>query len=93
MINKLYSILALLMFSGLVNAYTVYDNKDNWIAALPSPDFITEDFNDEFMKKPELDSYIVLEGTFTLEFQSNNLIPETSSQATFDTQSFIEKAN
>lgn len=92
MINKLYSILALSIFSGLVNAYTVYDNRAAWEVALPTgSNIFLEDFDDKFMKKPELVSYTVFEGSFTQEFQSKNLI--SADDSTFNTQAFKELAD
>ena len=95
MINKLYSILALLMFSGLVNAFTVtvYESRVAWENALPSGSaIITEDFDDEIMA-PGLASYTTADGTSSI-FRDFNLIPSTASEPTFNgTQVFEELVN
>ena len=91
MIIKLYSILVLLMFSGIVNAYTVFTDKTAWEDALSEAVIITEDFEDEGMA-PGLDSYTIpLPYGTSSTFHDFNLIPSTSSNPTFsDTQVFQE---
>jgi len=90
MINKLSSILALLMLSGLVNALTVYTDKTDWENALSGAIVITEDFEDQTMANG-LTSYTTFDGTF-VTFQSNNLV--SPPLPTFnDTQVFEELAD
>jgi len=91
MIIKLYSMLVLLMFSGLVNAYVIYTDKTAWEDALSEAVIITEDFEDEGMA-PGLDSYTIpLPYGTSSTFHDFNLIPSTSSNPTFsDTQVFQE---
>jgi hypothetical protein len=72
MINKIYGILALLMFSGLANAFTVYTDKTDWENALSGAVVITEDFEDQTMIDG-LASYATPDGTYT-EFDGFNLI-------------------
>ena len=100
MINKIYISLALLMFSGLVNAYTVYTDKGEWEGALLNRGNIsTEDFEDIEMDEG-LASYRVYDldtgggmKTYT-EFQDFSLIPSTIDKPTFSgTQVFEELAN
>ena len=76
MINKIYSTLALFLFSGLVNAFTVYTDKTDWENALSGAVVITENFEDQTMADG-LASYTIPQGTFT-ELQSFNLVPSTN---------------
>ena len=100
MINKLYSALALFLFSGLVNAFTVYTDKIDWENALSGAVVITEDFEDQTMVDG-LASYRVYDmnpggmgmETF-IEFQDFSLIASTPSKPTFSgTQVFEELAD
>ncbi|MCK5189467.1 MAG: hypothetical protein KAR12_05380, partial [Methylococcales bacterium] len=88
MINKLYSALALFLFSGLVNAFTVYTDKIDWENALSGAIVITENFEDHAMVDG-LASYRVYDmntggmgmETFT-EFQDFSLIPPPTFSTT-----------
>ena len=90
MIIKLYSMLVLLMFSGLVNAYVIYTDKTAWEDALSEAVIITEDFEDGVMA-PGLDFYTIPQPHRNSSiFHNFNLIPSSDNEATFDTQAFQE---
>ncbi len=86
---KLFISISLFLFSGLVNALSIYTDKSDWENALASSIISIEDFEDTTLDEGLL-SYTIYDGTYS-QLQSFNLVqPESNSQ--LNTQVFEEIA-